>query len=138
MNTQQQKSKWKTWHKITVAILILLFFIIGRFVSKQEKIGEQKYQQSLTQAQKDSIAKQEKVNKSFSAWDGSHNNLVKYVKDRMNDPNSFEHVSTKYWIIGETIVVLMVYRGKNAFGGVITENIKAETNIEGEIKKVFK
>lgn len=135
---QQQKTKWKTWHKVTIAILLLIIILFGKFVSKQEDIGEQKYQQSLTQLQKDSITRVTRIRKGFSEWDGSNKNLVLAVKKNMNDPNSFEHVETKYWDVGEnTIVVMMTYRGKNAFGGVVTESVKVETDVDGNMTKTF-
>ena len=57
----------------------------------------------------------------LSGWDGSHVKMVKAVKDRLNDPDSFEHDETRTWTVdakGRNAVV-MSFRAKNAFGGVI-------------------
>ena len=37
-------------------------------------------------------ALQEKIDSQFSAWDGSHIELVKMIKKSMNDADSFEHI----------------------------------------------
>lgn len=44
--------------------------------------------------------KNEQAEKLFSAWDGSLSMLVKVVKATMNNPSSFEHVSTT-WMLQE-------------------------------------
>lgn len=62
----------------------------------------------------------------LSAWDGSNRELVKSVKSRMNDPKSFEHVETRFIDRGNSLSLFMTYRGKNAFGGVVTNKVSAE------------
>jgi hypothetical protein len=76
------------------------------------------------------------INSQFSSWNGSHKNLVKHVKDHMNDPRSFKHVETGYSDKGEYILVSMKFRGKNAFGGVITNVINAKVDLDGEILEI--
>lgn len=67
----------------------------------------------------------------FSEWDGSHRALEKIIKEGMNDPDSYEHVSTKYWIVGDHLIVLTKFRGKNAFGGIVTNSVKAKVSLDG-------
>lgn len=62
----------------------------------------------------------------LSAWDGSNRELVKLVKSAMNDPKSFEHVETRFIDRGNGLSLFMTYRGKNAFGGVVTNKVSAE------------
>ncbi|MCA9137274.1 MAG: hypothetical protein KDB00_10955 [Planctomycetales bacterium] len=57
----------------------------------------------------------------FSAWDGSHAGVVESVKSQMHDPRSFEHVETIYWDMNTRIKVQMTFRGKNGFGGTVTQ-----------------
>lgn len=64
----------------------------------------------------------------FSAWDGSHIALVKLVKENMNDPKSFEHVETKFRDDGDGLTIVMKYRGKNAFGGLILTSVTAKAD----------
>lgn len=68
------------------------------------------------------------VKNQFSLWDGSHTALVKLVKENLNDPKSFEHVETTYADQGDHILVKMVYRAKNAFGGLILQNVTAKSD----------
>ena len=59
--------------------------------------------------------------KCFSVWDGSSSDLVAKVKDRLRDPDSFEHVRTKSTPNANGYrTVLMEYRAKNGFGGYNT------------------
>ncbi|TZF83664.1 hypothetical protein FW774_09320 [Pedobacter sp. BS3] len=58
------------------------------------------------------------IESKFSAWDGSHIKLVEYVKPRLRDPSSFEHVETTYIDKGDEIFVTMHFRCKNGFNGV--------------------
>ena len=78
--------------------------------------------------------RREFVEAQFSAWDGSHRELVKVVKDSMNDSGSFEHIETLYRDDGETIALSMTFRGANAFGGIVSQTVEAVADPEtGEI-----
>lgn len=75
----------------------------------------------------------------FSAWDGAHHDLVRLVKNNMNDQGSFEHVETKYLRIQtqehintvgngadiDDVYLYMKFRGANAFGGKILSEVEA-------------
>ena len=75
-------------------------------------------------------AQAEKRRKGFhclSAWDGSHRDVVKQVKERLRDPDSFDHMDT--WIgpvddDGEHSPT-MKYRARNGFGGMNIETARA-------------
>ena len=61
--------------------------------------------------------------------------VVEAIKERMNDPDSFEHVETRY---GEdestgTIRIRTKFRGKNAFGGTITQSVYAWVTKDGKL-----
>lgn len=62
----------------------------------------------------------------LSGWDGSNRELVNLVKSAMNDPKSFEHVETRFVDRGNSLSLFMTYRGKNAFGGIVTNKVSAE------------
>jgi len=95
-----------------------------------EKIAEERW--AAAKNLKENFEKQ-----CLSAWDGSCRGLVKYVKDNMNDPGSFEHVETRYSIQGDCAVLVMKYRGKNAFGGVVTNYVKAKVNSNCEVMEIL-
>jgi hypothetical protein len=83
------------------------------------------------------ISRSENIDKAFSALDGSHIKLKQYVKDNMNDPESFEAVKTEYWDQDTVIVVKMVFTGKNAFGGRVKQTVMANCDINGEVLKII-
>lgn len=69
------------------------------------------------------------VDDLFSPWDGSCRDLVQLVKDNMNDPDSFKHVETRYSNNeDDSVTIIMKYRGKNGFGGVVTEYVEAKVD----------
>lgn len=95
------------------------------------KIEEEK------QAQIAAAARMEKIKRQFSAWDGSHNNLERLIKKAMNDPDSYEHDETVYWDKGSYLIVKTTYRGKNAFGGVVRNFVKAKVSLDGDILQIL-
>lgn len=70
------------------------------------------------------------VDKCLSSWDHSHRELVKLVKQNMNNPKSFEHVETRYGVTGDYAGIVMVYRDTNAFGAIVTNSIKAKVSLD--------
>ncbi len=83
------------------------------------------------------IEKEKQIEEQFSAWDGSHRNLERVIKKAMNDPNSYEHDETVYWDRGDHLVVKTTYRGKNAFGGVVRNYVKAKVSLDGQILQIL-
>ncbi len=82
--------------------------------------------------------RKELLEKQFSGWDGSHIELTKIIKKSMNDPDSFEHEETVYWDMGDHLVIRTTFRGKNAFGGVVKNWVKAKADINtGQIIEVM-
>lgn len=63
------------------------------------------------------------ASKCFSGWNGSSRELVRRVKSSLRDPGSFEHVETRRTQANGAgqIVVKMVYRARNGFGGMVVE-----------------
>jgi len=68
------------------------------------------------------------IKEQFSAWDGSHRGLVDLVKKNLNDPKSFDHEETTYKDMKDHLIVKMTYRAKNAFGGLILQNVTAKAD----------
>lgn len=55
----------------------------------------------------------------LSAWDGSHPEFKRKVKDMLRDPGSFEHIATYVSPVKEgRHGIRMEYRAKNGFGGM--------------------
>jgi len=99
--------------------------------SYAEKIEKEKQEQLAEEVRKKQIEEQ------FSAWDGSHRNLERVIKKAMNDPDSYEHDETTYWDRGDHLVVKTTYRGKNAFGGVVRNFVKAKVSLNGQVLQIL-
>jgi hypothetical protein len=66
----------------------------------------------------------------LSPWDGSHKAFVAQVKQRLNDPDSFDYVETVTWPVRDDgrNSIMMTFRAKNGFGGVITSKAMGSIN----------
>ena len=68
----------------------------------------------------------------LSGWDGSHRGLVNYVRQRLRNPSSFEHIETSITPVDKKghHLVVMKYRAENGFGGMNVEAVPAVINHE--------
>ena len=97
---------------------------------KEKEEEEQKKVELEAEQERERAEGKEEKRKGFhclSGWDGSHRALKNYVTDNMNDPDSFEHVSTKIGPVNQSgeHYLVMTYRGSNAFGGLVLNSISA-------------
>lgn len=74
-----------------------------------------------------------KLEAQFSTWDGSHRNLEKLIKSKMHDPGSYQHVETNYLDRGNYLVVTSSFRGKNAFGALMLNTVRAKVDMNGNV-----
>jgi hypothetical protein len=132
---EQQKSKWKTWHKVVIGVCVSLFILIA-LIPKTETIEPKPVLKQLTKEDSATLRKK-KIKDCFSAWDGAPIKLKEYVKNAMNDASSFEHVDSKYWDRDSFLVIKMEYRGKNGFGALVKETIMAKCNLDGTVIKIM-
>ena len=102
-----------------------------RYEYYSKKVQEEKEKQRLAAERKKRIESQ------FSAWDGSHRNLERVVKKAMNDPESYKHVETVYWDMGSYLIVRTTFRGKNVFGGVVKNSVKAKVDLDGNVLEIL-
>jgi hypothetical protein len=115
-----------------ISVFIILLVLINKGCSSNEPVVK------LSAQQIDSTRKAERISRQFNLWNGSHINTVIAIKEMMNDPNSFEHVNTDVWESGDTgFLIKMTYRGKNAFGGVITNTIISRVDTAGKVLKII-
>ncbi|MFZ3172087.1 MAG: hypothetical protein WA118_08915 [Carboxydocellales bacterium] len=99
-------------------------------VQEEAAVARQKKEQEA-QERKNMIEKQ------FSAWDGSHITLSKYIKESMNDPDSYEHIKTVYRDMNDYLMVTTTFRGANAFGGVVKNSVTAKVALNGDIIEIM-
>lgn len=69
----------------------------------------------------------------FSPWDGSHYELVYWLKSQLKDPGSYEHINTTYRDNSDHLMLYMRYRAKNSFGGYSVGSVSAKAAISGEL-----
>ncbi|MDP4239093.1 MAG: hypothetical protein Q8904_06425 [Bacteroidota bacterium] len=77
--------------------------------------------------------RQIEVEKQFSSFDGSHSGLTALIKKSMNDPDSYEHIETRFKDEGDYIFVVTKFRGANAFGGKVINTASAKVDFSGNV-----
>ncbi|EAY28940.1 hypothetical protein [Microscilla marina] len=77
------------------------------------------------------------IEAQFSIWDGSHVKLTKHIKSKMNDPDSFKHVSSSWVDMIKHVKVQTIFRGKNSFGGIVTHTVVAKVSFEGDVLEII-
>jgi len=80
--------------------------------------------------------RKELIDKQFSAWDGSHPALTRMIKESMNDPDSYDHMETKFRDDGNTLFVITKFRGANAFGGKVINSVSAKVDLSGNVLEI--
>jgi len=91
----------------------------------------------LTTSKTPKELRKQRIEKQFSPWDGSHIQLTKLIKQHMNDPDSFKHDSTSYWDMGDHLVVITHFRGRNAYGGMVRHWVKAKVDLDGKVLQII-
>ena len=121
--------KIRVQHFLSGTVLaFFLFMALGSEESKDDNLNADGTPKTERQIQ---------VEKQFSSWDGSHDGLTKVIKEAMNDPDSYEHVETIFWDMNEYLVVRTTYRGKNVFGGVVKNYVKAKVDFNGNVLEII-
>lgn len=135
----KNKSRWKTWHKVVIGVIVGFFLLMIIAVNSEPEQTQLKTEAEIKAEEKVSREEYFQKNGLFSAWDGRPVALVELIKKSMNDPNSFEHLETRFIDKGtDTITVLMDYTGKNAFGGRVRGKAIAVMNAkDGSVIEVI-
>jgi len=118
-------------------LLLILFIIgiIGSIMNQPSPSSNTTPPPPKPKTQKE--LRTEKISAGFSAWDGSHIALERLIKKTMNDPDSYEHEETVYWDQGDDLIVKTTFRGKNGFGGVVKNWVKAKVDLNGNVLQVL-
>ena len=111
--------------------------VVEPIVLTEEQIATQEEAKAQLAVQQAAEERQKAIASQFSAWDGSHYELTKLIKLSMNDPKSYEHVSTSYLDHEDYLTIMTTFRGKNAFGGVVPTTVKAKVSITGGILEIL-
>ena len=122
---------------IALLIFLVSILILGTYLSNKNKSEEistrtPKTQQEILQGIRD-----QQIAKNFSTWDGSLPALTALIKETMNDPDSYKHVKTIYWDKDDYLIVKTTFRGKNGFGGVVTNSLIAKADLNGNVIEIL-
>ena len=126
----QEKRKFMDKKIFKFVILpLVVFAIIGAFVNSNE-----------TESSPTNTNQQEHVDMIkalFSAYDGSCYCVEKYIKEHLNDADSYEHVKTEYAIQkDDKILVRTTYRGSNALGAKVINTNRFLIDLKGNVLSV--
>lgn len=102
---------------------------------KEDKIARRREQFTMEREREQREYKRQQLKEEFyerclHPYDGSHRKLEALVKRNMNDPDSYEHDETIVTLKLDHAIVFMTYRGRNGFGGIVRESIKATVSLE--------
>ena len=99
-------------------------YIYGK---RKEYEPPKKYESTKTYERK------EQNEKKFNWWDGTLPGVNENIKNSMHNPKSYEPVETTYRDMGNYLIVNQKFRGTNAFGATVTENIAVKTDLNGNV-----
>ncbi len=54
----------------------------------------------------------------------------------MNDPDSYDHIETRFSDKGDYLFVITKFRGANAFGGKVINTVSANVDFEGNVLEI--
>ena len=113
-----------------------------KIIKEVEKIKEQKRiaQELETERQKQeefNKNRKENIEKQFSGWDGSHPKLSRMIKENCRNPDSYEHIDTKFRDDGNSIYVITKYRAQNGFGGMTIGTVSANVDFKGNVINII-
>lgn len=131
-----EKKKKKVGCGIWCLSILLLFFLISLILPDRGDIGKEEPSITKIPSPKKELTRTDKIEQQFSAWDGSHYELENYIKAHMHDPDSYEHINTKYIDTQNYIVIITKFRGKNKFGAKIINEVIAHVDINGKIIRI--
>lgn len=105
---------------------------VAREKREQEEAKVKKEEEEARAKKEQEEARTANIEKQFSLWNGEHVKLTRVIKEIMNNPDSYKHVKTGYFDMGDHIIINTTFRGENAFGGTITSTAKGKASLDGE------
>lgn len=83
------------------------------------------------------LQRESQIKRQFSGWDGAHPAVERAIKDQMKNPDSYQHVETRYIDTGyDNFTVFTRFRGTNSFNAVVTNTATATVSPGGQVLKI--
>lgn len=84
------------------------------------------------------VASKEEIESQFSSYDGHHIKLEKYVLSRMNNPDSYKHISSEYKVKNGFLDVIITFRGANSYNAIVINRVQAKCDLSsGDIIEII-
>ena len=122
---------------LVIGIVYINFFYVKKEltpVKARQEITDEEIQELLKTPSEHT---KEDIENLLSGWDGSLPALVDYVKERLHNPDSFEHVETGFINKTDYIQMKMIYRAENGFGAIRKSAIVAKIDFYGNIIEII-
>ena len=90
---------------------------------------------------KATVVKQEFLQLAGQFLAGKHLNTAEYIKERLNNPKSFEHVRTNIFQTNKKEryrIIQMTYRGTNLYNAIVTNTVRVKVDLQGTVIGVIK
>lgn len=98
---------------------------------KSIKPGSNKYQEKSTYYENKIKEQEQRKQELAEAVQHGKFSAERLVQSSLKNPDSYEHVNTKYLIKDDSLIFLVKYRGTNSFNAVVTNISMVKTNMEG-------
>ena len=98
----------------------------SRLATEKRKVEEAKKLAAEAEARQASIKRQFK-------WDGSNYAVEEAIKVRMQNPDSYKHVETRFVEVENGLIVTTKFRGTNGFNAVVTQIAVAAVDVNGTV-----
>ncbi len=138
---KRDREKNKNWINI-LAVILVAVIMVKCYSDEPSKTHSDETTKPKTEKTAEQL-ETEVIERQFSPWDGSHRNLYRYLKENVKDPDSLEHIETRYKKnfdknekFNNTLSVTTKYRAKNSFGGYVVEFISADYDLDGNLIRI--
>lgn len=101
---------------------------LSDFAPQRTDLMEEK---RLANERKKKVERKEMIESQFTG--GRHVGLEVYLMRILNDPDSFEHVETRYKDEGNYLLVFLKYRANNKFGAKVLNTATAKVDFNGNV-----
>lgn len=71
----------------------------------------------------------EEIDSQFSTYDGHHIKLEEYVLSRMNNPESYKHISSEYKERDGYLEVILTFSGTNSYNAIVINKVQAKCDL---------
>lgn len=105
-------------------------------IYENELIAKRKSDRILKAENIKKSKRKKEIEKQFY-YNGEHESLGLYVRKRLHDRKSFEHIKTTYIDKGDHLVLQMNYRAKNMLGALILQSVIAKVSLGGKVLDIY-